>query len=150
MEKYFNKTLQSSLAGRLSTLLIVIVTIFSCQEGHDAGDLLGQWHMIGATITGTTQNATDNKYISFSGTITEFRHVGNGVLMQNVFGNFQHVGDSLFIQCHSIDNPSADKQLIEDGYGFKPYDNIRVKIEAIDSQHLVLSKDGNIWNFEKY
>jgi len=116
--------------------------IVSCQEGRDAGDLLGQWRMTGS----------DSKYVSFSGSIAEFRYVEDGALRQFVFGNFQHVGDSLFIQCYSIDEEQKiiDKELIENTYNMKPSDNIRVKIEVLDGNHLSLSKDGQWWYFYKY
>ena len=65
-----------------------IILLTSCQEGGDAGDLLGQWRLEGH----------DDMYVSFSGTITQFRK-NNG---QKVFAKFQHKGDSLFMQCSSI------------------------------------------------
>ena len=44
----------------------------SCQEGGDAGDLWGQWRLEGH----------DDMYISFSGTITQFRkNNGQAVFM---------------------------------------------------------------------
>ena len=116
--------------------------IISCQEGREAGDLLGQWRMADS----------DSKYISFSGSITEFRYVKDGSLRQYVFGNFQHVGDSLFIQCYSIneEQKAGDTQLIENTFEMKPSSNIRVKIEVLDGKHLSLSKNGKMWNFYKY
>ena len=116
--------------------------IISCQEGREAGDLLGQWRMADS----------DSKYISFSGSITEFRYVKDGSLRQYVFGNFQHVGDSLFIQCYSIneEQKATDTELIEDTYEMKPFSDIRVKIEVLDGKHLSLSKDGKWWHFYKY
>ena len=114
------------------------LTLFSCQEGSDAGDLLGQWR----------QSGSDTKYVAFSGSVACFRCIGHGV----VYGNFQHVGDSLFIQCHSIsdDVKENDRQMIEQEDGFNPYTDIRVKIEAVDSDHLALSKNGTVWKFSKY
>ena len=116
--------------------------IISCQEGREAGDLLGQWRMADS----------DSKYISFSGSITEFRHVQDGALKRYVFGNFQHVADSLFIQCYSINEEwkTDDVEMIENTFEMKPFHNIRVKIEVLDNKHLILSKDGKMWNFYKY
>ena len=48
----------------------------SCQEGGDAGDLFGQWRMDGS----------DTHYISFSGSVTQLKNIGEG----EVYGNFQH------------------------------------------------------------
>ncbi len=126
----------------LSLTLTLSLALSSCQEGREAGDLLGQWRMADS----------DSKYISFSGSITEFRHVQDGALKRYVFGNFQHVADSLFIQCYSIyeEQKATDTELIEDTYEMKPFNDIRVKIEVLDDKHLILSKDGKMWNFYKY
>jgi hypothetical protein len=85
-------------------------------------------------------------YVSFSGTITQFRK-NNG---QAVFANFQHEGDSLFMQCSSIYQEKADTTFVEDDFGMKPFTNIRLRIDALDSDRLLLSKDGQHWSFEKY
>jgi hypothetical protein len=121
----------------ISCWLLAVGTLFtSCQEGGDAGDLLGQWRLTEKT----------DMYVSFSGTIAEFRK-NNG---QFVFAKFQHVGDSLFMQCSSIKQQKSDTVMVEDEYGMKPFTNIRVKIEALDSDHLQLSKDGQQWIFMRY
>ena len=91
-------------------------------------------------------SGSDTKYISFSGSITSIKDLVEG----EVFGNFQHVGDSLFIQCYSKDNLLSDTIMIESSYGFKPFNNIRLKIESIDNDNLVISKEGKIWSFFKY
>ena len=108
----------------------------ACQEGGDAGDLLGQWRL-------TTK---EDMYVSFSGSITQFRK-NNG---QAVFAKFQHVGDSLFMQCSSIKQQKSDTTMIENEFGMKPFTNIRVRIDALDSDHLTLSKDNQHWVLEKY
>ena len=113
-----------------------IILLTSCQEGGDAGDLLGQWRLEGH----------DDMYVSFSGTITQFRK-NNG---QKVFAKFQHKGDSLFMQCSSINQIKADTTMLEDEYGMKPFTNIRLRIDAVDGDRLLLSKDGQHWAFEKY
>ena len=113
-----------------------IILLTSCQEGGDAGDLLGQWRLEGH----------DDLYVSFSGTITQFRK-NNG---QKVFAKFQHKGDSLFMQCSSINKEKTDTTMVEDEYGMKPFTNIRLRIDAVDGDRLLLSKDGQHWAFEKY
>ena len=142
MARYFKFIVHSSQFIVCLLALTSALTFFSCQEGSDAGDLLGQWRMVDS----------DSKYISFSGSITEFRYVDNGVLRNYVFGNFQHVGDSLFIQCYSIseDQKDTDIDVVENTFEMKPFNNIRVKIEVLDDKHLSLSKDGKMWNLEKY
>ncbi len=116
--------------------LFSIILLISCEEGREAGKLYGQWRMSGS----------DTKYISFSGSITSIKDLVEG----EVFGNFQHVGDSLFIQCYSKDNLLSDTIMIESSYGFKPFNNIRLRIESIDNDNLVISKGGKIWSFYKY
>ena len=121
-----------------SSKFIVLFSLLlaSCQEGGDAGDLWGQWRLEGR----------DDMYVSFSGTITQFRK-NNG---QAVFAKFQHVGDSLFMQCSSIYKEKADTLMVEDEFGMKPFINIRVRIDALDSERMLLSKDGQQWTLEKY
>ncbi len=118
------------------SLFTITFTLMSCQEGREAGDLLGQWRMVGS----------DTKYISFSGSITWIRCLPD----DEVFGNFQHIGDSLFIQCYSIEGNVADTILVEDTYAFKPFNDIRIKIESLTSDKLIISKDRHIWSFDKY
>ncbi len=119
-----------------SVLLLCMLILSSCQEGGEAGDLFGQWRLAGH----------DTQYISFSGSITLIRSTDE----TEVFGNFQHVGDSLFIQCYSIEALPLDTVVVEQTFGFSPFNNIRLRIENINSDRLVLSKDGRIWSFEKY
>ena len=131
MARFF-KSLFSLFTFHFSLLLFLA----SCQEGREAGDLLGQWRMAGS----------DKQYISFSGSITWIRSLPKG----EVFGNFQHVGDSLFIQCYSIEGDIADTILVEDTYGFKPFNNIRVKVQSLTSDKLILTKGQQTWSFDKY
>ena len=108
-----------------------IFLLSSCQEGGEAGDLFGQWRMSG----------TDSKYISFSGSVTLLRNPQKS----EVYGKFQHIGDSL-----SIDGIPSDTDIVEKDFGFKPFNDIRLKIDKLSSDDLVLSKDGHIWSFYKY
>ena len=74
------------MAKYYKTLLLLtscILLLTSCQEGGDAGDLLGQWRM----------DNYDSKYISFSGSVALIKDINTGA----VNGNFQHVGDSLLV-----------------------------------------------------
>ena len=105
----------------------------SCQEGREAGDLWGQWRTDG------------QRYLSFSGSVAWFK--ANGA---EIFGNFQHQGDSLFIQCYSEKALRSDTVIVEESFGFKPFNNIRVKIEALDNDHLILKNDQHSWTFNKY
>lgn len=113
-----------------------ILLLSSCQEGREAGDLLGQWRLKGS----------DTQYVSFSGSVALFRIIGEG----EIFANFQRNGDSLFIQCISINASAADTVIIENSLGFEPFNDIRLKINALNDDDLVLSKDGQTWSFYKY
>ena len=119
-----------------SCWLLAIGSLASCQEGGDAGDLFGQWRMEGS----------ETNYISFSGSIVWVKDLSHG----ESYGTFQHQGDSLFMQCHSIKGLRGDSITVEHSFGFKPIDNIRLRIATLDSDHLVLTKDGQTWNFYKY
>lgn len=130
MERYYN--------WLFSCFILLASCLFvSCQEGGDAGDLFGQWRL------------TESKYISFSGSVVSFLSVNNS-RPKEVFGKFQHQGDSVFIQCSSIKKEKSDTLMVEDEFGMKPFNNIRVKIDAIDSDRLILSKDGKQWSLKKW
>ena len=113
-----------------------IFLLSSCQEGGEAGDLWGQWH----------QADSDTKYISFSGSITWIKNLNDN----EVYGNFQQQGDSLFMQCFSKLGIAADTMLVEQTFGFGPFTDIRLKIDKLDDDNLVLSKDNQRWSFYKY
>ena len=113
-----------------------LLLLMSCQEGGEAGELLGQWRM----------ENSDKNYMNMSGSVVWFRVFPVG----GVYGNFQHVGDSLFIQCYSSKALKSDTVMVEESFGFKPFNNIRVKIESLNGDILVLSKEGKTWNFHKY
>lgn len=121
----------------LLPLTSFLLLLTSCQEGREAGDLLGMWRLTGS----------DSNYISFAGSVTLFRD-GKGAV--EVFGNFQHKGDSLFIQCFSKKGERADTILVEDSFGFKPFNNIRLKIDRLGDDNLVLSNSNQRWNYYKY
>ena len=127
MAKYFKHIL-------LLTSYFLLLT--SCQEGSEAGDLFGQWR----------QTGSDTNYMSFSGSVALFRTSVEG----RVYGNFKHKGDSLFIQCYSAKGLRSDTVIVEESFGFKPFNNIRVKIEALDNDHLILKNDQHSWTFNKY
>ncbi|MBR6980881.1 MAG: lipocalin-like domain-containing protein [Prevotella sp.] len=125
MARFFNTIIA------LSLLLLV-----SCQEGGEAGDLFGQWRLADS----------DTKYVSFSGSLTLFRSISEG----EVYGKFQHVGDSLFIQCLSIYGVPSDTAIVEKSFGFQPFGDIRLRIEALSNDKIVLSKGQRQWKFRKY
>ena len=112
-----------------------IFLLLSCQEGREAGDLWGQWRMDGG----------DRLYISFSGHIARLQDTHHAEIF--VYGNFQHEGDSLFLQCYSAEGEAKDTIMVEEAFGFKPFNNIRMKIEKLDADNLVFSKDGFTWSF---
>ena len=126
--------------GALFTIHYSLLT--ACQEGSEAGDLWGQWKMDGSNA----------KFLSFSGSIVWLKDMDMIGTKDNagVYGNFQHTGDSLFIHFYSRGKAKADTTMVEESFGMKPFTNIRVKIDALDNDHLLLSKDGQQWSFEKY
>jgi len=116
--------------------LLLATTLSACQEGSDAGSLLGQWRLEGSQTL----------YLSFSGSVTLLRSIGQA----EVFGNFQHSGDSLFIQFHSIYAQPSDTAAVERMFGPLPLSNIRLKVMTVDGQHLVLANGQRLWNFSYY
>ena len=136
-----HSTLKSVIMARsykslFASLLLLSLLLSSCQEGGDAGDLFGQWRLSGS----------DTQYISFSGSIVWMKNLKENEL----YGNFQHVGDSLFIQCYSIKSIPEDTTLVEERFGFRPFNNIRLKIESLSSDRLQLRQNHQTWSFEKY
>ena len=131
MARFYKKSL-----FLLSLITFHLSLLTSCQEGREAGDLLGQWR----------QTDSDIHYISFSGSVIWIKDLNQG----SVYGNFQHIGDSLFIQCYSAKALPVDTAIVEQSLGFKPFNDIRLKIVTLDSDHLILNKDGHTWNFYKY
>lgn len=117
-------------------IALSFLLLTSCQEGGEAGDLLGQWRLADS----------DTKYVSFSGSLTLFRSITEG----EVYGKFQHVGDSLFIQCLSIYGAPSDTAIVENSFGFQPFGDIRLKIETLSNDKIVLSKGQRQWRFRKY
>ncbi len=141
MANFYKKIhLPSSLILLTSAFFLLPSSLFlltsSCQEGREAGDLLGQWR----------QTGTDDRYVSFAGSVALF-HDGQG---RKVFANFQHVGDSLMIQCHSIEGLATDTAHIEQHFGMKPFKDIRLKIDNLDDDHLIVSQGSKTWSFYKY
>lgn len=120
----------------LISLTSFLLLLTSCQEGGDAGDLFGQWRLDGS----------DSKYISFSGNVTWLQDLEVG----EIYGTFQHQGDSLFMQCYSKKGEERDSIVVEQSFGFTPVNNIRLRIVTLDSDNLTLSKDGQTWKFYKY
>ena len=135
MARYFKIRLPFYLFTLLPFYLFTLL-LFSCQEGREAGDLFGQWRMEGS----------DSKYISFSGSVTWLQDLEAG----EIYGTFQHQGDSLLMQCYSKKGEKKDTAVVEQSFGFKPVNNIRLRIVTLDSDKLVLDRNGQTWNFRKY
>lgn len=116
--------------------LFSVALLTSCQEGREAGDFFGQWRLTGS----------DTQYISFSGSIVWIKNLNQA----EVYGNFQHRGDSLYIQCFSKHGIPADTILVEQTFGFRPFTDIRLKIDRLDDDNLILSAGNQHWSFYKY
>jgi hypothetical protein len=118
------------------TFILAIASLVACQDGREAGDLWGQWRL----------KDSDTHYLSFAGSVALFRIIPE----RQVYANFQHVADSLFIQCCSVNADPADTIAIESKFGMKPFTNIRLKVQTIEDQTLVLTDGENHWAFRKY
>lgn len=120
----------------ISLVVSCVVLMAACQEGSEAGDLLGQWRM----------NGSDTKYVKFSGNLAYIEELGTG----GAWGHFVKDGDSLFIQCYSIEQTAQDTLIVEDDFGFRPFEDIRLRVECITDDRLLLSGNGQTWSFYKY
>lgn len=116
--------------------IITMVALTACEEGSDAGELYGQWRLVGG----------ENVYVSFSGSLVIMRKTS----VAEVYGNFQHVGDSLFMQYYTYKEEPLDTLTIEEELHFRPMNNVRTRITELSGKHLTLTRGGEIWNFEKY
>jgi len=127
------------MAGFFRNMALAVASalmMVACQEGAEAGDLLGQWRMQGSTAM----------YVKFSGHLACFSKLDSG----NVWGHFQTCGDSIFIQCYSIDALPEDTLLVEETFGMEPFEDIRLRIDNLDDDCLAVSRNGRRWVFEKY
>ena len=131
----------------LALLTSSFFLLTSCQEGGDAGDLFGQWRMADS----------NNKYISFSGSVVKFNNVAEyatnpaeQAIGGEIYGNFQQTCDSLFIQCYSVYGASTDTTIVEKVFAMKPFRNIRLKIESLNSDHLIITKGNQHWTLQKW
>lgn len=122
----------------LLPLISYLLFLTACQEGRDAGDLFGQWR----------KGDSSTEYMSFSGPVAVFRSSKD--MGRQVFGNYQRQGDSLFIQCFSKKGAVEDTIIVEKWFGLRPLNDIRLKVESLADDQLIVSKDGQIWNYYKY
>jgi len=67
-----------------------------------------------------------------------------------VYGNFQRHGDSLFIQCYSAQEDQRDTTVVEEAFGFHPFHDIRLKVESLSDDRLLLSSGTRSWTFCSY
>ena len=77
------------------------------------------------------------------------------VVRGEVYGSFQHTGDSLFMQCYTSGRPMFDPAvtdtfIVEKRFGLKPFNDIRLKIDKLTDDQLRLSRDGQTWEFDKW
>lgn len=113
-----------------------MVALAACEEGSEAGDLYGQWRLVGG----------DNVYVSFSGNLVIMRKTN----VSEVYGNFQHVGDSLFMQYYTNKEEPLDTLTLEEELHFKPMNNVRTRITELSCEKLTLTSNDAVWYFEKY
>ena len=45
---------------------------------------------------------------------------------------------------------NRDAYVVEQSFGFRPLNNVRVRIATLDNDRLVLTKDNRTWSFRKY
>ena len=145
MARYFKKAAVWMLCAAFFTLHSFLFT--SCQEGGNAHGGYGSYNSGYYDYT----SLFDEQYISFSGSIVQFHTVTpDNVMNSQIFGKFQHVGDSLFIQCYSINDSQHDIDVVENVFGFYPFNNIRVKIKFVGDNAIQLTDNSHEWILEKW
>ncbi len=130
-----------------------IVSLFlfaACQNEGDIGSLYGQWLLRNSYVNGENK-LFDNIYFSFQGKVVWVKSVNaDNHTYNDVFGNFQHVGDSLLINFVQKSEQTTTTSLIEERCGFVDADNVRLIIKNLDSSELILSDGDNYWKYEKF
>ncbi len=129
---------------------VLLFLLTACQNEGDIGSLYGQWKLTNSHVNGENK-LFDNIYFSFQGKVVWVKSVNaDNHTYNDVFGNFQHVGDSLLINFVQKSELTTTASLIEERCGFADADNVRVLIRNLDSSELILLDGDNYWNFEKY
>lgn len=139
MAKYFN-----------FFIFFFLLCFVSCQNEGDIGSLYGQWALKSSLINGQTKEH-DNLYFSFQGKVVWAKSVNaSNHTYNDVFGNFNQVGDSILMNFVQKSEYTTTKSLIEEKCGFSDADNVRVLIKELDSSKMILSDRDNYWIFEKF
>lgn len=130
--------------------LLSFFLLSACQNEGDIGYLYGQWSLKSSYINGENKKY-DNIYFSFQGKVVWVKSVNATYHTYNdVFGNFDHVGDSILFSFVQKSESTTTTFLIKEKCGFSDADNVRLLIKNIDSSELILIDRDNYWYFEKY
>lgn len=135
---------------KLFILLVFTMLLPSCQNEGDIGDFYGQWSLKTSTIDKNIKEY-DNLFLSFQGKVVWAKRVNYGShTYGDVVGRFEHRGDSLIMSFVQQNEYTSPESLIEEEFGFKDCENVRLLIKSIDASSLVLACGEDLWCFKKF
>jgi len=144
MERYYKYFLSI-------TVCLFGLSVTSCQNGADIGDLYGQWRLDEAIDADGVSFLKDGMYLSFQDKVAcvkQVNYTSHGY--QDVFASFLQEGDSLFFHFSSNNHAADDTAMVCRTFRFEPFTNARVHVVKSDAKHLILDKQGICWKFSKY
>ncbi len=137
----------------LPLLLSLGLAATACTNDGDIGDLYGQWQLTEYSLDDTRYRPSQS-FLSFQSQTVQARVVYTNIhSAANLTGNYQHLGDSLLMQFYVLSDNT--EQLTADAlslqyYGLATPDDVRLRVEHLDSKTLRLSSGKDYWNFRKY
>lgn len=146
----------------LATIFVLFLTVLvvpSCTNDGDIGDLYGQWQLR-QYQRGDSVATFDEAFMSFQNSVVQMQ-VSNSDAHRSfsIWGNFQHVGDSLFldftvtaiVKGEMASPPSISDLLLQ--YFALPVDSTnssRLRILRLDDGKLHLERGGEVWQYRKF
>lgn len=138
----------------LSFLALCLLTVVSCQENGEIGDLYGQWQL---TSIEQDQHTThpDQLYLAFQNDCVFARITGTDHhFTYQLTGGFLHTGNILLLNLFIDDETEGADVMhsyISNMFCFpEPHSDIRLQIEQLDDKNLVLSQGNTIWRLRSY
>ena len=117
----------------------------------DIGDLYGRWQLTEMRVADSIATPND-LFFSFQSSVI-FVSVCNYDLHEAIdyAGNFIHSGDSLCIGMVPRDSVGEGlRSFMSTRWGMADYDDVRLRIEALDRQQLLLSRSEDYWQFQRF
>lgn len=117
----------------------------------DIGDLYGRWQLTEMQVADSTATPRD-LFFSFQSSVifVSYSHYETHEA-SDYAGNYVHSGDSLLIEMVPRYGSSEPLQeFMSMRWGMADYDNIRLRVEALDKKVMRLSREEDYWLFRKF